>query len=483
VKARTGPPPTLWLIAAVALALRLLGAWRGNLTFDESAHLALADTISFDPDRFHLVFRTLDHPLLSIYVFKLSGMLLGDSNFGLRILHVLFGAATVVPVFLLGREVFSERAGLWAAGLLAVDQFHASWSRLFMPEVPMLFFWSLALLQLVRLTGAPSRRDFVLLGVWFGLAYLAKETALLLLPVAWSFAVLCRRNFLLDARWYLAHVVFLILIAPDLVWNALHFSESYLHRDAEMLAQPFRIQFKSLSLYLGEMIRLVNERALDLDYDQGNAYSCHWPAGLLYLIGIAAALDARTITGRDPKAALLLIGFAVPFVAFTLLPGGELFDPFWWASPSLISGIVFAGGLLDRATRRSVVLKALGVFFIAYLSVHFVPLAWRPGGPGGVGYPRTTVGALASNAILSAREAIAHNEPAAARRDLIYALNVGGPNAAAYYYLGYLHYIAQEYAAAESSLQKSLELEPDNPAAEQLLGQVRSSRLRHGTAE
>ena len=60
-------PPILWLILALALALRLFGAWRGNLIFDERAHLALAETIDLRPGHVHLVSRTLDHPLLSIY--------------------------------------------------------------------------------------------------------------------------------------------------------------------------------------------------------------------------------------------------------------------------------------------------------------------------------------------------------------------------------------------------------------------------------
>ena len=96
-------PKSLWLILAVAGGLRLLGAWSGNLMYDESTHLALAETIDFRPDHFHIVFRSVDHPLLSVYVVRLSGYLFGNSNFGLRILHVLFGTATVVPVFLLAK--------------------------------------------------------------------------------------------------------------------------------------------------------------------------------------------------------------------------------------------------------------------------------------------------------------------------------------------------------------------------------------------
>jgi 4-amino-4-deoxy-L-arabinose transferase-like glycosyltransferase len=473
-------PAALWAILALALVLRLLGAWHGNLTFDESAHLALAETIDFHPERFHLVGRSLDHPPLSIYVTKVSGLVFGESTFGLRVLHAVAGALTIIPVFLLGRLAHSQQAGLWAAGLLAVDQFHASWSRLFMPEVLMLGCWSVALVQLTRLLLEPKTRNFVLLGAWIGLACLAKETALLLGPVAWLVVAVRRPALLRDGRWYLAHGVWLLVILPDVVWNALHFSESYLHRDADLLSQPFALQLKSFSLYLGELFRMViDPEVLDVDYETGNAWACFWPAGLLYLGSVVAAARRPVSSSR----ALLLIAFAVPFVAFTLVPGGERFDPFWWASPSLIAAVVCAGGLLEQWARRAAAARWSIALAVALLGVHYVPLALRPGGPAGVGYPRRTVQEFARNAILDARHALLQRDPRTARRQLIYALNIGGPDAAAYYLLGSAHAMEQQYAAAEAHLRKSLELAPDNPRAEDLLRRVRSLRKQADPAE
>ena len=122
-------------------------------------HWALAETIDFHPRSLHLVSRTLDHPLLSVYVLKLDGLLFGASDFGLRLAYVLAGAATLAPVYFLARRAFSPAAGLWAAALLAVDQFHAGWSRVFMPETLMLLFGALALLQFVRARAAAGRAD------------------------------------------------------------------------------------------------------------------------------------------------------------------------------------------------------------------------------------------------------------------------------------------------------------------------------------
>src|SRR5262245_10254641 len=158
-------PRMLWFILAVGFGVRLLGAWNGTLKYDESTHLACAETIDLRPQYFHLVFRSVDHPLLSVYILRLSGYLFGDSNFGLRILHVLFGTLTLIPIFFLGKRVFSEQAGLWAAALLAVDQFHQIWSYFVVPEILLLFFATLVLLQFLRAMESKTRGDLLALGV------------------------------------------------------------------------------------------------------------------------------------------------------------------------------------------------------------------------------------------------------------------------------------------------------------------------------
>jgi tetratricopeptide (TPR) repeat protein len=240
-----------------------------------------------------------------------------------------------------------------------------------------------------------------------------------------------------------------------------------------MASEPFRVQLKPLSLYLGELFRLsINENVLDLDYEEGNAYCCYWPAGVLYLWSVINSIPRMPFLPER----LLLIGFGVPFVFFLLLPGGERFDPFWWASSSLISAIALAGSALDRWTRRSPVVLVIVLLFLAWLLGHYLPLAIRPGGPGGEGYPRTTVERLSENAIRDARDALLEGNTAQARRSLIYALNVGGENAEAFYLLAHASLMSGNYDAAESYIQKCLDLEPGHPAAETLLEEIRNRK-------
>ncbi|NQU24905.1 MAG: glycosyltransferase family 39 protein [Candidatus Nealsonbacteria bacterium] len=437
-------PLVLWLILAVALGLRLWGACRGNLTFDERAHWALAETIDLRPGSLHLVSRSVDHPPLSIYTLKLSSLLFGTSDLGLRMLHLLAGTLTVVPVYLLGKRIFSPTAGLWAAGLLAVDQFHASWSRVFMPEVLMLAAASLVLLQYVRTLKTGRTRDFVLLGVLLGVAYLAKEPSLWLLAALWLVPLIARthRRLLRRPAWYLAHGVFLAVIAPDLIWNLSLGTESYLFRNAAMLDRSWAISLKSFSLYLGELLRFVaGANVLDKGYIEGNVYVCHWPAGLLYLAAIAAVSvrwfarrrqtdhTASFAAGGTAGRALLLVVFFVVFVCGLIMPGGERFDPFWWASISLIPAVVCAGWVLTVASWRSIAIRVVAVVLLIGLGARSVTMLWYPGKK----EPRTTVEKIVTDFIARADKAIERGDLDEAQNRFVYVLNIGGPNADAYH--------------------------------------------------
>ncbi len=451
-------PKTLWLILALALALRLLGAYRANLIFDERAHWALAETIDLSPGHLHLVSRTLDHPLLSIYVLKFGSLLLGTSDFALRMLHLLAGTLTVVPVYFLTRRAFSERAGLFAAALLAVDQFHASWSRVFMPEVLLLLFGSLALLQFLRMLEKPTVLRHLVLGLLLGLAYLAKTPGVLLIPALWIYLALSpkRRCMLWHPHWYFTQFVFLLVIAPDVMWNSWQFAEGHLGRSAALAAEPWQLSLKPLSLYLGEVFRvLIDPGVLDEEYAHGHVYACHWIAGLLYLIAVVAAGFARR---GDSAVRVLLVTFWLIFVFFLLVPGGQRFEPFWWASLSLIPAVACGGWLLDWVCRRGAFWRATAVALPCLLAVLYLPAAWWEGPY----QPRAGVEDFVDDFLGRAKTATVCGDLLSAQRNYIYVLNISGPNAQAYEGLAHLAIIQRQPEKAEPWLAKRRALEAES---------------------
>jgi mannosyltransferase len=70
-----------------------------------------------------------DRNMLLYYLLLRGWIFLGESEWMLRSLSTLFGVATIVGVYLLGRFLFSRGAGLLAAGLLTVHATHVRWSQ------------------------------------------------------------------------------------------------------------------------------------------------------------------------------------------------------------------------------------------------------------------------------------------------------------------------------------------------------------------
>jgi hypothetical protein len=65
----------------------------------------------------------------------------------------------------------------------------------------------------------------------------------------------------------------------------------------------------------------------------------HWVAGLLYLYCTFWAWRFR----QKPIVLLLQLAFLVTVLVVTLTPGGNRFDPFWWASMAMSPAIIFSG--------------------------------------------------------------------------------------------------------------------------------------------
>jgi mannosyltransferase len=67
---------------------------------------------------------------MAFYYFLLHGWIhLGDSEFAVRALSVLFGVLTIPAIYLLGVRLFDRPTGLIAAALFSVHSFHIHWSQ------------------------------------------------------------------------------------------------------------------------------------------------------------------------------------------------------------------------------------------------------------------------------------------------------------------------------------------------------------------
>ena len=122
-----------------------------------------------------------------------------------RVYTAVLGTLTLVALYLAAARLFDPLIGVAAAGFLAVIPLHAFRSRLWVPDVPMTFFYTLALLAAAWILARPTYTRFVLGAVAVGLATATKYNGVgACLPVAVA-AVLALP--VIQDRWRLAAIL------------------------------------------------------------------------------------------------------------------------------------------------------------------------------------------------------------------------------------------------------------------------------------
>jgi mannosyltransferase len=185
-----------WLLAAIVLAgaaLRFptLGEqsfWSDEATTWQIVAHGLGHVL-------HQVPQTESTPPLYYVLLWCWSRVFGLSEAGLRSLSAVFGTATIVVMWATGRRVASERAGLVAALLTAVNPFLVWYSQEARAYALLLLMSAVSLLALVRVLSSPSRGRVLAWGVSAALALAAHYyAAVVIVPEALWLAVVLRRR-------------------------------------------------------------------------------------------------------------------------------------------------------------------------------------------------------------------------------------------------------------------------------------------------
>jgi dolichyl-phosphate-mannose-protein mannosyltransferase len=148
-------------------------------------------------------------PLLTAFVGTVWRVF-GLSPCRARLAMMLVAAAAIAATYALGRRVAGRGVGAWAALLLAISPLFFAQSSMLHIDIGPALFVTLAVLALLPqvdqshgtppANGASPKRAMAAFAVTASLAILSKETAVIVLPVAWAYAWRVRRE-LRPAAW------------------------------------------------------------------------------------------------------------------------------------------------------------------------------------------------------------------------------------------------------------------------------------------
>ena len=108
------------------------------------------------------------HPPLGKEITSIGILIFGDNTFGWRFTQALFGVLGAVFIFLLGRNLFNDRVGLFAALLFTFESFIFTLSRITMVDIFMANFVLLASLFVVKYAKTQKTYFLFLAGAFCG---------------------------------------------------------------------------------------------------------------------------------------------------------------------------------------------------------------------------------------------------------------------------------------------------------------------------
>jgi hypothetical protein len=169
----------------------------------------------------------LSHPTLWFFMQSFSLRVFGDTIFGLRMLSVLIGTATVPALYLFARPLYGRPVALAATALLAAYHFHIHFSRLAVNNIVDPLLALLAFAAFFHGYRTRSFFSFALAGALLGLAqhfYMGGRLTPLVLLVVLIHQLLIDRGRLWGLRWHLMLLAlgFLLGFGPLLRFFLLH---------------------------------------------------------------------------------------------------------------------------------------------------------------------------------------------------------------------------------------------------------------------
>lgn len=173
--------PEVWLIFIIIFAVFLrLFFFVGPCCDDDVAYLDSVHNImnlNFDDLRngFNFAYRTM-----MTFLISLSLKFLGVSEFSASLYILLTSVGSVIVAFFIGKILFNNRVAILASLLMTFYPLEVIYSTHIVPDVPVAFFMGLSILMFLYAEKNNKSKFFILSGVIMGLAYLVKNTALLI---------------------------------------------------------------------------------------------------------------------------------------------------------------------------------------------------------------------------------------------------------------------------------------------------------------
>jgi 4-amino-4-deoxy-L-arabinose transferase-like glycosyltransferase len=308
-------------LIAILTLIRLAGLTFStvDLFFDEAQYWAW----SREP-----AFGYFSKPPLLAWTIALAERICGSSEACIRAPAPILYFGTSLLVYAVARQHYDSRTAFYAALSIALATGTAFSARIISTDVPLLFFWALALLAYVKLINGGDMRWGAVLGVALGLGLMAKY-AMIYFLVGVALATWLDRDARVLARsaaLWVALPIALIVIAPNILWNIDNGLATFRHTGDNIQGGGIVFNpFKGLEFIAAQFI-------------------VFGPIVFAVLLLAIARIGSDTLSRADR----LMLAFALPPLLLVTATGFVTRALANWAAPAFISAAVVVVAILVR---------------------------------------------------------------------------------------------------------------------------------------
>jgi 4-amino-4-deoxy-L-arabinose transferase-like glycosyltransferase len=294
-------------------------------------------------------------PPMIAWLIGATTAIFGNAEWAIRLSSPLIHPLTAYVLFRTGRFLFDARTGFFAACLYFFMP--AVWlsSAIASTDVALLLFWSLALNTWVHFRETTTVKGAVLLGIFIGLGMLSKY-AMLFFVISLALIALFdekSRKALLSKFGVLAALLALLIMSPNIAWNAANDFQTVGHTAANA-------NLKGVPFHPSELLEFI-----------GSQFAVFGPLTFALLLAVLGYAIKRNL---NPMAHMLAVFTFVPLFVIcveALLSRANAN----WAVTSYIGGCLLAAYFI--ATRAPKLGKA-GIWINIALGTTMAILALSP---------------------------------------------------------------------------------------------------------
>ena len=314
------------LIALAALtAVRLIGLHFStvDLFYDEAQYWAWSRELAFG---------YFSKPPLLAWIIAAFDPICGSGESCVRAASPLFYLGTCLLAYAIANDLYGRETAAWTALTVALGTGVSFSTRIISTDVPLLFFWTAALLAFIRLMRGRDWRWAVVLGLSLGFGMLAKYAMIYFLLGAFGAALFDRdaRGVMMRGQTWAALLLALLVISPNVLWNAANDFVTVKHTGDNITGGGLRF------------------RPLDPFGFVASQFAVAGPlvfAGFLYIL----VRPARTRLLREDR---LMLAFAIPPLALVTALAFFRSANANWAAPAVLSMTVLVVAWWIRTGRN-----------------------------------------------------------------------------------------------------------------------------------